>query len=72
MPGYQLTKSSFATVMQQVARDTPEEKMRVISFHPSIVFTESARKTGYTEDTLPWTDGMLQTKCQLLNITHKY
>ncbi|CAF3472992.1 unnamed protein product [Fusarium graminearum] len=56
MPGYQLTKSSFATVMQQVARDTPEEKMRVISFHPSIVFTESARKTGYTEDTLPWTD----------------
>ncbi|KAI1071764.1 hypothetical protein LB507_004927 [Fusarium sp. FIESC RH6] len=56
MPGYQLTKNSFATVMQQVARDTPEEKMRIISFHPSIVFTESARKTGYTEDTLPWTD----------------
>ncbi|KAH7185180.1 uncharacterized protein B0J16DRAFT_355675 [Fusarium flagelliforme] len=56
MPGYQLTKSSFATVMQQIARDTPEEKMRIISFHPSIVFTEAARKTGYTEDTLPWTD----------------
>ncbi|KAJ3540474.1 hypothetical protein NM208_g5046 [Fusarium decemcellulare] len=56
MPGYQLTKSSFATVMQQVARDTPEDKMRIISFHPSVVFTEAARKTGYTEDTLPWTD----------------
>ncbi|KAH7252741.1 hypothetical protein BKA59DRAFT_526235 [Fusarium tricinctum] len=59
MPGYQLTKSSFATVMQQVARDTPEEKMRIISFHPSIVFTEAAKKTGYTEDTLPWTDANL-------------
>jgi hypothetical protein len=47
--------------MQQVARDTPEEKMRIISFHPSIVFTEAAKKTGYTEDTLPWTDGTLQT-----------
>ncbi|KAJ4246859.1 hypothetical protein NW762_013411 [Fusarium torreyae] len=56
MPGYQLTKSSFATVMQQIARDTPESKMRVISFHPSIVFTEAAMKTGFTEDTLPWTD----------------
>ncbi|KAF4451677.1 hypothetical protein F53441_5356 [Fusarium austroafricanum] len=56
MPGYQLTKSSFATVMQQVARDTPESQMRIVSFHPSIIFTEAARKTGYTEDTLPWTD----------------
>ncbi|KAL4731182.1 hypothetical protein ACLX1H_000143 [Fusarium chlamydosporum] len=56
MPGYQLTKSSFATVVQQVARDTPEESMRVISFHPSIVFTEAARTSGYTEETLPWTD----------------
>ncbi|KAM0415862.1 hypothetical protein ACHAPT_013173 [Fusarium lateritium] len=56
MPGYQLTKSSFTCVLQQIARDTPEEKMRVVSFHPSIVFTEAAQKTGYTEDTLPWTD----------------
>ncbi|KAM0211002.1 hypothetical protein ACHAPQ_011100 [Fusarium lateritium] len=56
MPGYQLTKNSFATVMQQIARDTPEEKMRIVSFHPSVVFTEAAKKAGYTEDTLPWTD----------------
>ncbi|KAM0082164.1 hypothetical protein ACKRZS_005659 [Fusarium odoratissimum] len=56
MPGYQLTKNSFATVLQQIARDTPESNMRIISFHPSIVFTEAAKKAGYTEDTLPWTD----------------
>lgn len=59
MPGYQLTKNSFAVVLQQIARDTPESNMRIISFHPSIVFTEAAKKAGYTEDTLPWSDGML-------------
>lgn len=32
--------------------------MQVLSFHPSIVFTEAAAKAGYTRDTLPWTDGM--------------
>ncbi|KAI1066393.1 hypothetical protein LB506_008278 [Fusarium annulatum] len=56
MPGYQLTKNSFAVVLQQIARDTPESNMRIISFHPSIVFTEAAKKAGYTEDTLPWSD----------------
>ncbi|KAI8675623.1 hypothetical protein NCS57_00464000 [Fusarium keratoplasticum] len=56
MPGYQLTKNSFTCALQQIARDTPEEKLRVISFHPSIVFTEAAQKSGYTEETLPWTD----------------
>ncbi|RSL61400.1 hypothetical protein CEP53_005130 [Fusarium sp. AF-6] len=56
MPGYQLTKNSFTCVLQQIARDTPEEKLRIISFHPSIVFTEAAQKSGYTEETLPWTD----------------
>ncbi|KAF4947137.1 hypothetical protein FSARC_14042 [Fusarium sarcochroum] len=56
MPGYQLTKNSFVTVLQQIARDTPESEMRVISFHPSVVFTEAAKKAGYTEKTLPWTD----------------
>ncbi|VTT68379.1 unnamed protein product [Fusarium fujikuroi] len=59
MPGYQLTKNSFAVVLQQIARDTPESSMRIISFHPSVVFTEAAKKAGYTEDTLPWSDGML-------------
>ncbi|KAH7237269.1 hypothetical protein B0J15DRAFT_598555 [Fusarium solani] len=56
MPGYQLTKNSFTCVLQQIARDTAEEKLRVISFHPSVVFTEAAQKAGYTEETLPWTD----------------
>ncbi|CAM1501263.1 Fc.00g104250.m01.CDS01 [Cosmosporella sp. VM-42] len=56
MPGYQLTKSSFACVMQQIARDTPREKLQILNFHPSIVFTEAAAKAGYTRETLPWTD----------------
>ncbi|KAM5347332.1 hypothetical protein ACJ41O_010337 [Fusarium nematophilum] len=56
MPGYQLTKNSFTCVLQQIARDVPHEKLRIHSFHPSIVFTEAAQKSGYTKDTLPWTD----------------
>ncbi|KAH6973112.1 hypothetical protein BKA56DRAFT_635057 [Ilyonectria sp. MPI-CAGE-AT-0026] len=56
MPGYQLTKNSFTCVLQQIARDTPSDAMQVLSFHPSIVFTEAAAKAGYTKDTLPWTD----------------
>ena len=58
MPGYQLTKNACTCMLQQIARDTPEENMRVISFHPSTVLTEAAKKAGYTEDTLPGcTDG---------------
>lgn len=57
MPGYQLTKNSCTCVLQQIARDTPVDQLQILSFHPSTVFTEAAKKSGYTEDTLPWTDG---------------
>lgn len=57
MPGYQLTKNSCTCALQQIARDTPPEKMQLVNFHPSIVFTEAAKTSGYTEDTLPWSDG---------------
>ncbi|KAH7136745.1 hypothetical protein B0J13DRAFT_506380 [Dactylonectria estremocensis] len=56
MPGYMITKNSFTCVLQEVARDTSSEAMQILSFHPSIVFTEAAAKAGYTKDTLPWTD----------------
>ncbi|KPM39736.1 hypothetical protein AK830_g6841 [Neonectria ditissima] len=56
MPGYQLTKSSFTCLLQEIARDTPAEVMQTLSFHPSVVFTEAAATAGYTKDTLPWTD----------------
>ncbi|KAF4974441.1 hypothetical protein FZEAL_8650 [Fusarium zealandicum] len=56
LPGYSLTKSAFTCTLQQIARDTQEDKMRVISFHPSVVFTDAAKSAGYTIDTLPWTD----------------
>jgi pyruvate-formate lyase-activating enzyme len=57
MPGYQLTKNSCTCVLQQIARDTPADQLQILSFHPSTVFTEAAKKSGYKEDTLPWTDG---------------
>ncbi|KAH6884155.1 hypothetical protein B0T10DRAFT_579540 [Thelonectria olida] len=55
MPGYQLTKNAFTCVLQQIARDTPADSMQIVSFHPSVVFTEAAASAGYTKDTLPWT-----------------
>lgn len=58
MPGYQLTKNAFTCVLQQIARDTPAESMQIVSFHPSVVFTEAAASAGYTRETLPWTSGM--------------
>lgn len=62
MPGYQLVKSACTATMQQIARDTPAEKMQMLSFHPSTVFTEAAKMAGYTEDTLPWVDGMYSSR----------
>ncbi|KAI5455991.1 hypothetical protein BGZ63DRAFT_418037 [Mariannaea sp. PMI_226] len=55
MPGYQLTKNTFTCVLQQIARDTAADVMQIVSFHPSIVFTEAAASAGYTPETLPWT-----------------
>lgn len=57
MPGYQLTKSSCTCVLQEIARDVPADQLQILSFHPSFVFTEAAQTSGYTKDTLPWTDG---------------
>lgn len=57
MPGYPLSKSSCTCALQEIARYTPEDRMRVVSFHPSVVFTEAVRAAGYTKDTMPYTDG---------------
>lgn len=58
MQGYQVTKHTATTCLQQIAADTPAEKMQILSFHPAVCFTEAAVKTGYTETTLPWKDGL--------------
>ena len=53
-PGYGLTKSAAALVMQQIAQDVPPEKMQIINMNPGGVFTQSAKDAGYREDSYPW------------------
>jgi NAD(P)-dependent dehydrogenase (short-subunit alcohol dehydrogenase family) len=61
IPGYQLTKNGCTCALQQIARDTPVEKMQILSFHPSIIFTEAAAGVGLDENSYPWADGRAKT-----------
>jgi hypothetical protein len=45
--------------VQQIAKDVKPEKLQVISFHPGEVLTESAKRHGYTKDTIEWYDGKI-------------
>ncbi|KAF6815317.1 D-erythrulose reductase [Colletotrichum sojae] len=40
VPSYSLTKNSGTLLLQQIAKDTPPEKMQVVSFHPGTVYTD--------------------------------
>ncbi|KAI1170550.1 NAD(P)-binding protein [Nemania sp. FL0916] len=51
---YGASKQAGQSVLQMVAQDTPREKMQIVSFHPGAIFTEAAKTTGWTEDSLPW------------------
>lgn len=57
-PAYGMTKNAGALALQVVAHEVPVEKMQVLSFHPGAIFTEAAKKAGFTEDTLAWDDRM--------------
>ncbi|KAI1168458.1 NAD(P)-binding protein [Nemania serpens] len=51
---YALTKHAGQLTLQLIAQDTPSEKMQIVSFHPGAIFTEAAKATGWTEDSIPW------------------
>ncbi|KAL7627820.1 hypothetical protein AAE478_002015 [Parahypoxylon ruwenzoriense] len=56
---YGLTKNAGALALQLVAQDTPPDRMQVLSFHPGAILTESARRAGYTEDSIAWDNAEL-------------
>lgn len=58
-PSYGLTKGSGTLLVQQIAKDVKPETMQIISFHPGEVFSESAKRQGYTEDSIEWYDGKM-------------
>ncbi|KAK7211625.1 hypothetical protein V2G26_018803 [Clonostachys chloroleuca] len=43
VPVYCLTKNSGTMLLQQIAHDVPREKMRIVSFHPGLVRTETTK-----------------------------
>ncbi|KAI2471042.1 NAD(P)-binding protein [Annulohypoxylon bovei var. microspora] len=51
---YGMTKNAGAAALQTVAADVPPEKMQIINYHPGAIFTDAARGSGYTKDTLQW------------------
>ncbi|KAI0815863.1 putative short-chain dehydrogenase [Xylaria sp. FL0064] len=52
--GYGLTKNAGQLTMQLIAKDTPPEKMQIVSYHPGALYTDAAKSSGWTEDALPW------------------
>jgi hypothetical protein len=50
--------------VQQIAKDVKPEKLQVISFHPGEVLTESAKRHGYTKDTIEWYDGKIYREAE--------
>ncbi|KAH0555674.1 hypothetical protein GP486_006382 [Trichoglossum hirsutum] len=55
-PNYTATKNAGTLLLQQIARDTPVEKIQIISFHPGLILTEGNRRIGLDEKSAPWDD----------------
>lgn len=53
---YALTKNSGMLLMQQLARDTPVDKMQIVSFHPGAILSPGAKSGGADESSLNWDD----------------
>ncbi|KAG9255773.1 uncharacterized protein F5Z01DRAFT_699576 [Emericellopsis atlantica] len=48
-PTYGLTKNAALALVQQIAKDSNPNELRIVSFHPGGILTESARKEGYAD-----------------------
>jgi NAD(P)-dependent dehydrogenase (short-subunit alcohol dehydrogenase family) len=64
-PIYCASKNAGTLLMQLIAKDTPPEKMQVISFHPGAILTQTVRRaSGYDENSFPWDDGKHYWPCK--------
>ncbi|KAL6866703.1 hypothetical protein J3F83DRAFT_121434 [Trichoderma novae-zelandiae] len=53
---YALTKNSGTLLVQQLARDSPVDKMQIVSFHPGAILSPGAKSGGLGENSLNWDD----------------
>lgn len=51
---YGTSKAAFAMLMQDLAYEIAESKMRIVNVHPGVVFTGASVREGANEKTLPW------------------
>lgn len=61
---YALTKNSGMLLMQQLARDTPVDKMQIVSFHPGAILSPGAKSGGLDENSLEWDDSAYNPRSQ--------
>jgi NAD(P)-dependent dehydrogenase (short-subunit alcohol dehydrogenase family) len=55
--GYASSKAAGSSMFQCLADEIPPSTVQIISLHPGANYTDAARASGYTENSLPWDDG---------------
>lgn len=56
---YSSSKAAAASAFQNVADCKPVEEVQILNVHPGATLSESARKNGYDENSIPWDDRKL-------------
>lgn len=56
---YSITKLAFTQWLAHVQEENQEQGLRIHSFHPGGVLTETVREFGMTEETMDWDDVQL-------------
>jgi NAD(P)-dependent dehydrogenase (short-subunit alcohol dehydrogenase family) len=56
---YSASKAAFANLLQHLAEEYPAEQLLILNIHPGAILTESAKRHGFIEESLPWDSGML-------------
>ena len=60
---YGSSKAAGAAAFQAAADCKTIEEVQIINVHPGAILTESSRKAGYDENSLPWDDRELNMSC---------
>lgn len=66
---YSASKAAGAAAFQFAADCKAVEEVQIINVHPGAILTDSARKSGYDEGTIPWDERKLPLNCQAQPLT---
>ncbi|KAH7136795.1 hypothetical protein B0J13DRAFT_677615 [Dactylonectria estremocensis] len=54
LPTYALSKTAGHFLLQKIAEEVDREKLQVVSFHPGMILSETARSAGLDENSAPF------------------